>query len=389
MGRMTCRRMTNGIVGAPVFAPRLISRSIAELAEADVMSTSTNPHRQHRERVAIRSDARDIPAPAPPVPRPAAVTDRRPGPAAVVRVSHLCKIYGPGAGVQDVSFSVHEGEIFGIIGPNGAGKTTTVECISGMRIPDAGVIAVLGLDPQADRAAIRECVGVQLQESALPPFIKVGEVLNLFASFYRQPASPAELMGALGLAAKRDTYFRRLSGGLKQRLSIALALVGNPQIAILDELTTGLDPQARRDTWALIEHVRDRGVTVILVTHFMDEAERLCDRVMLIDHGAVAALDTPAGLAEKAGGGSHMRFVPSAPFATELLGMLPGVTEIAREGERVTVDGTGDLVGTVITALQAAGVQARDVQVESATLDDAYVRLIHRAADQPKEAQRP
>jgi len=250
---------------------------------------------------------------------------------AVVRVDGLRKTYGEGIGVQEVSFDVDRGEIFGIIGPNGAGKTTTVECVCGMRIPDSGVIDVLGLDPQANRAAIRECVGVQLQESVLPPFIKVGEVLELFASFYQHPADASELMEALGLADKRDTYFRRLSGGLKQRLSIALALIGNPQIAILDELTTGLDPQARRDTWALIEHVRDQGVTVILVTHFMDEAERLCDRVMLISHGKVAALDSPARLAEMAGGGSHLRFVPSVPVADQLLAMLPGVTEVTHE----------------------------------------------------------
>jgi len=232
----------------------------------------------------------------------------------VVTVDHLRKTYANGVGVQDVSFSVGRGEIFGIIGANGAGKTTTVECISGMRIPESGVIGVLGLDPRTDRAAIRERVGVQLQESQLPPFVKVGEVLDLFASFYRQPADPADLMDALGLTAKRAAYFRRLSGGQKQRLSIALALIGNPQIAILDELTTGLDPQARRDTWELIEHVRDRGVTVILVTHYMDEAERLCDRVLLIDRGIAAALDTPAGLVARAGGGTRLRFVPSAPL---------------------------------------------------------------------------
>jgi ABC-2 type transport system ATP-binding protein len=298
----------------------------------------------------------------------------------IVTVDHLHKTYGQGAGVQGVSFSVGRGEIFGIIGPNGAGKTTTVECVSGLRVPDSGVIRVLGLDPQADRAAVRECVGVQLQESALPLFIKVGEVLELFASFYRQPADPAELMDALGLAAKRDAYFRRLSGGLKQRLSIALALIGNPQIAILDELTTGLDPQARRDTWQLIEHVRDRGVTVILVTHFMDEAERLCDRVLLIDRGRVAALDTPARLAESTGGGTHLRFVPSAPFADRVLTMLPEVTELEHQGPRIRVTGTGDLVSAVIRALQAAGVQAQEMQVESATLDDAYVRLTRKEA---------
>jgi ABC-2 type transport system ATP-binding protein len=305
--------------------------------------------------------------------------------AQVVTVDHLRKSYGPGAGVQDVSFRVRQGEIFGIIGPNGAGKTTTVECICGLRIPDSGVIQVLGLDPQVHRAAIRERVGVQLQESALPLFIKVGEALELFASFYPQPADPAELLEALGLTDKRNTYYRRLSGGLKQRLSIALALIGNPQIAILDELTTGLDPQARRDTWELIEHVRDRGVTVILVTHYMDEAERLCDRVLLIDHGAVAALGTPAGLAQSAGGGTHLRFVPSVPFDTRMLTVLPEVTDVAREGQRIRVTGTGDLVGAVVRALEAAGVQARDMQVESATLDDAYVRLTHHL----EEAQRP
>jgi ABC-2 type transport system ATP-binding protein len=308
-----------------------------------------------------------------------------PGPASpgvVVSVDHLRKTYDAGAGVQDVSFRVNRGEIFGIIGPNGAGKTTTVECISGLRVPDSGAIRVLGLDPRADRAAIRERVGVQLQESALPGLIRVGEVLELFASFYRNPADPAELMEALGLAAKRGTYYRRLSGGQKQRLSIALALIGSPQIAILDELTTGLDPQARRDTWELIEHIRDRGVTVILVTHYMDEAERLCDRVLLIDHGMVTVLGTPAGLAQSAGGGMHLRFVPSIPFDIRVLTVLPEVTEVGREGQRIRVTGTGDLVGAVIRALEAAGVQARGLQVESASLDDAYVRLI-------KEAQQP
>ena len=304
----------------------------------------------------------------------------------IVTVDHLRKTYGAGVGVRDVSFRVDRGEIFGIIGPNGAGKTTTVECLCGLRVPESGMIRVLGLDPQADRAAIRERVGVQLQESALPLFIKVGEVLELFASFYRQPADPGELMDALGLVAKRGAYFRRLSGGQKQRLSIALALIGNPQIAILDELTTGLDPQARRDTWELIEHVRDRGVTVILVTHYMDEAERLCDRVLLIDRGMVTALDTPAGLAQSAGGGTCLRFVPSVPFDSRVLTALREVTEIGHEGQRIRVTGTGDLVGAVIRALDGAGVQAQALQVENASLDDAYVRLIHHDHE---EAVRP
>jgi ABC-2 type transport system ATP-binding protein len=336
------------------------------------------PRRHRQESVAVRTAIiPGVPAPNEHVPQESAAARCPAHTGPIVTVDRLCKTYGPGVGVEDVSFAVNAGEIFGIIGPNGAGKTTTVECISGLRVPDSGVIDVLGLDPRADRAAVRECVGVQLQESALPPFIKVGEVLELFASFYRHPADPDELMDALGLAAKRGACFRRLSGGLKQRLSIALALIGNPRIAILDELTTGLDPQARRDTWALIEHVRDRGVTVILVTHFMDEAERLCDRVMLIDRGAVAAIDTPAALAEHAGGGTHLQFVSSERFADQVLTMLPEVTAVEHEHQRIRVTGTDDLVSAVIHALDAAGVEARDMQVESATLDDAYVRLIH------------
>ena len=293
----------------------------------------------------------------------------------VIVVDRLRKAYGPVPAVDEVSFSVEEGEIFGIIGPNGAGKTTAVECIAGLREPDGGTVRVLGLDPQRDRAALHEHVGVQLQEGAMPPKIRVAEALELFASFYRHPASAEELMVLLGLSAKRHEYFKRLSGGLKQRLSVGLALVGNPTIAVLDELTTGLDPQARRDTWELIEHVRDRGVTVLLVTHFMDEAERLCNRVMLVDHGRVTALDTPAALAESAGGGTHLSFLPSVPFSLEVLTRLPDVSEVVRLGERVQVTGTGDLVPLVLNALAHVGVQTHQVQVHSATLEDAFVRL--------------
>ena len=218
---------------------------------------------------------------------------------AVIEVQHLHKRYGDTMAVDDVSFTVEEGEIFGILGPNGAGKTTTVECIEGLRTPDGGAISVLGLDPQRDRAELTQRLGVQLQDSQLPDRLRVAEALELYGSFYRTPADWRALMDVLGLADKRDTRFGKLSGGQKQRLSIALALVGSPQVAVLDELTTGLDPQARRDTWALIEGIRDRGVTIVLVTHFMEEAERLCDRVALIDAGRVVALDTPAGLAER------------------------------------------------------------------------------------------
>ncbi|RLK26058.1 ABC-2 type transport system ATP-binding protein [Micromonospora sp. M71_S20] len=214
----------------------------------------------------------------------------------VIEVTNLRKQYGDQIAVADVSLSVDEGEIFGLVGPNGAGKTTTVECIEGLRAPDSGSVRVLGLDPRRDRAAVRRKLGIQLQESQLPDRIKVWEALDLYSSFYPHPADWRALMDELGLAAKRNTVFAKLSGGQKQRLSIALALVGNPSVAILDELTTGLDPQARRDTWELVRQVRDRGVTVVLVTHFMDEAERLCDRLAVVAAGRVVAVDTPRNL---------------------------------------------------------------------------------------------
>ena len=215
------------------------------------------------------------------------------GPPAV-EISHLRKTYGPLVAVDDVSFSVAEGEIFGILGPNGAGKTTTVECAIGLRSPDSGTIRLMGIDPQADQARLHEITGVQLQSGAFPAKLRVGEIIHMYQSFYGHPADAGELAAALGLADKRKSYYRSLSGGQQQRLSVVLALIGAPKIAVLDEMSTGLDPQARRDAWELIEHVRDRGTTVLLVTHFMEEAERLCDRVALIDSGRIVALDTPA-----------------------------------------------------------------------------------------------
>jgi ABC-2 type transport system ATP-binding protein len=204
----------------------------------------------------------------------------------VIEVSNLHRRYGETVAVEDVSFTVDSGEIFGVLGPNGAGKTTTVECVSGLRRRDGGAVRVLGKDPDRDGAQLRELVGVQLQESQLPEKIQVWEALELYSSFYRAPADWRELLDVLGLSAVRRTRFA----------AIALALVGDPRVAVLDELTTGLDPAARRDTWALIESVRNRGVTVVLVTHFMEEAERLCDRVAVIDGGRTVAVDTPAAL---------------------------------------------------------------------------------------------
>ena len=292
-----------------------------------------------------------------------------------VEISHLRKTYGNLVAVDDVSVSVAEGEIFGILGPNGAGKTTAIECAVGLRRPDAGTVRLLGLDPHADRDTIHEIVGVQLQTTAFPAKLRTGEILDMYRSFYRRPADVGELVEALGLAGKLRDYYRSLSGGQRQRLSVALALIGRPRIAVLDEMTTGLDPQARRDTWELIEHIRDRGTTILLVTHFMEEAERLCDHVALIDHGRIVALDTPAGLTARARGGKTVRFLPSGPFDERVLTELPEVSRVERDGQHVVVTGTGELVNAVLFALRAAGLEARDVRLDASTLEDAFVAL--------------
>ena len=296
----------------------------------------------------------------------------------VITVEHLHKRYGGAVAVDDVSFAVEQGEIFGIVGPNGAGKTTTVESIEGLRVPDRGRIRVLGLDPQRDAAELHQRVGVQLQDSQLPDRLRVAEALELYCSFYRHPADWRELLTMLGLAGKTATAFRHLSGGERQRLSIALALVGSPELAVLDELTTGLDPQARRDTWSLIENVRDHGVTILLVTHFMEEAQRLCDRVAVIDSGRVVALDTPAALASGSGMEQRIRFRPSRPLDDRLLTGLPEVTGITRHGDQVQVTGTGDVLSAVTAVLARHDIIAGQLRVEQASLDDAFVALTRK-----------
>ena len=218
------------------------------------------------------------------------------GPRNVVEVSAIRKVYGRTVAVDEVSFEVREGEIFGLIGPNGAGKTTTMECAEGVRRADSGRISVLGLDPVRDVYKLQERVGVQLQEAQLQKRIKVREAVHLWASLYRRPVDGDRLLEQLGLADKRHAWFMTLSGGQKQRLFIALALINDPELVFLDELTTGLDPQARRAIWALVRGIRDRGKTVFLTTHLMEEAERLCDRVAIIDHGRIIDIDTPDGL---------------------------------------------------------------------------------------------
>jgi ABC-2 type transport system ATP-binding protein len=259
--------------------------------------------------------------------------------------------------------------------------------IGGLREPSSGQIRVLGVDPGPDGQRLREVVGIQLQASELPDKLKVGEALELFASFYSKPADVDALLGLLGLSDKRNDRFAELSGGQRQRLSIALALVGRPQVAILDELTTGLDPRARRDTWKLIQSVRAQGVTILLVTHFMEEAQRLCDRVALFNRGRLVTVDTPAGLASRSGSDQRVGFIPSEPLEDDWLLALPEVRDVSHRGERVEIAGTGNLVGEVARVLIARGIAADDLRVEQTSLEDAFVTLTAEDASAEASAE--
>ncbi len=294
----------------------------------------------------------------------------------VVEVRNLVKQYPGVRAVDEISFDVHRGEIFGMVGPNGAGKTTTIECLEGLRQPDGGTIQVLGLDPLRDRYQIREHIGVQFQSAALPDRIKVWEALDLFAAFYRRSVDWQPLLEQMGLAEKRGAYFGKLSGGQKQRVFIALALVNNPDLAFLDELTTGLDPQARRAMWGQVRSIRERGTTVFLTTHFMEEAERLCDRVAIIDHGKIVALDTPQNLIDSLGAENRVIFEVDGHLDEQLLRAVPGVVRAERIGERVVVYGQQDgLVSGVVNALEAGGIRFENLRTEQPTLEDVFLAL--------------
>src|SRR6266852_3603713 len=268
----------------------------------------------------------------------------------VVQVAGLRKTYGSTVAVDDVSFDVGDGEIFGLIGPNGAGKTTTMECVEGLRVPDRGVISVLGLDPFRDVYTLQKRIGVQLQQAQLQKRIKVWEAVDFWASLYRRPSSDGDrLLEQLGLADKRDAWFMTLSGGQKQRLFIALALINDPDVVFLDELTTGLDPQARRAIWELVRGIRSRGKTVLLTTHLMEEAERLCDRVAIIEHGRIIDIDAPDRLVTRHCPEHTVVLATDDRTAEERFTSIPGVEAVTRADSRFTIRGCGDdLVTEVI-----------------------------------------
>ncbi|MEV4612666.1 ABC transporter ATP-binding protein [Kitasatospora sp. NPDC049258] len=309
---------------------------------------------------------------------------------AVIEVSQLRKAYR-GRGVLDgVDLTVGEGEIFGLLGANGAGKTTTVECCEGLRRADSGTVRVLGLDPVRQAHELRARIGVQLQETRLQDALRVGEALELYASFYPRPRDPADLATQWGLGGLRRTAFGKLSGGQRQRLFIALALVGNPQVAFLDELTTGLDPKARRETWELVREVRDSGVTVLLVSHFMDEVEALCDRAAVLDGGRIVASGTPRELIARAGVAGTLGFRPTAPLDLAELGRLPGVTGVTERDGRVEVTGTGGYADEVTRLLAGRGIVVTGLRIHERSLEDAFVTLTGRPdrAEQPDRAAR-
>ncbi|TFH36447.1 MAG: ABC transporter ATP-binding protein [Anaerolineales bacterium] len=297
----------------------------------------------------------------------------------VIKVENLQKTYGKLTAVDGLSFDVQQGEIFGMVGPNGAGKTTTIECLEGLRKPDSGQLSVLGLDPWNMRLDVVGQIGVQLQDANLPARLRVGEALALFTSFYTDPRDPGELLERMGLEDKITAPIGKLSGGQKQRLFIALALLNRPRLVFLDELTTGLDPQARRSMWELVQEIRESGCTVFLTTHFMEEAERLCDRVAILDHGNLIALDTPSNLIRTLVRDKGVSFRNGKGHEQIQLERIPGVTRVEIEGDRLTVHGSGErFISSIVSALEDQKVEFRDLRTEQPTLEDVFLHMTGR-----------
>jgi ABC-2 type transport system ATP-binding protein len=295
----------------------------------------------------------------------------------VIEVSAIRKTYGQTVAVDEASFTVNEGEIFGLIGPNGAGKTTTMECVEGLRKPDRGTISVLGFDPFRQVYKLQERIGVQLQQAQLQKRIKVWEAVDLWASLYRKRKENAErLLEQLGLSDKRGTWFMNLSGGQKQRLFIGLALISDPEVVFLDELTTGLDPQARRAIWDLVRGIRELGKTVFLTTHLMEEAERLCDRVAIIEHGRIIDIDTPELLIARHCPERTVILDTDNSTADEHFNRIPRVESVVHAGVRFTIRGRGDdLVTDVIQCLSENRIRVTDFRTILPNLEDVFLKL--------------
>jgi ABC-2 type transport system ATP-binding protein len=294
----------------------------------------------------------------------------------VIQVLGIRKTYGATVAVSDVSFEVNEGEIFGLIGPNGAGKTTTMECVEGVRRPDRGAISILGLDPFRDVYQLQNRIGVQLQQAQLQKRIKVWEAVDLWASLYTKAVDGGRLLEQLGLASKRSAWFMTLSGGQKQRLFIALALINDPEVVFLDELTTGLDPQSRRAIWELVRGIRDRGKTVFMTTHLMEEAERLCDRVAIIEHGSIIDIGSPEELVRRHCPTRTVLLATDSALAEEALRTIPSVEIVTRRDSRFTIQGQGDdFVTEVIQCLSENRIRVTDFRTVLPSLEDVFLKL--------------
>jgi ABC-2 type transport system ATP-binding protein len=304
---------------------------------------------------------------------------------AMISVKDLYKAYGETKAVNGISFQVEEGEIFGMVGPNGAGKTTAIECVEGLRQGDSGEIRVLGLDPIRQERQLRPQLGIQLQQAFLPDNIKVWEALDMYKSFYDRTVNWEDLLEELGLTEKRNAAFRKLSGGQKQRLFIALALLNDPRLVFLDELTTGLDPHARHTIWDLVREVQGRGKTVFLTTHYMEEAENLCNRVAIMDRGKIVALDTPANLVRDLKIGERVVFRVKGTWSPVILEELDGITRVESRGDRTVVYGSANssqlsasIVTRVVNVLSEAGIQFSDLRTEHPDLEDVFLTLTGR-----------
>jgi len=295
---------------------------------------------------------------------------------AVVQIKNLYKSYGKIKAVDGISFNVSKGEIFGMVGPNGAGKTTAIECIEGLRKPSSGSIDVLGFNPTKDGRNLRKYIGIQLQQSELPQRLKVWEALELFNSFYNKTIKWQSLLDDLGLKEKQKSYFDKLSGGQKQRLFIALALINDPDVIFLDELTTGLDPQARRNTWELIENIQKKGKTIFLTTHYMEEAERLCDRVAIMNNGKIIALDTPDNLIRDINVEQRLIFNLVQDFDINLIKQLNSVTNAEQKANKIAVYGKDQsMVSDVVNLLVKNNIRFLNLKTEQATLEDVFLTL--------------
>jgi ABC-2 type transport system ATP-binding protein len=298
----------------------------------------------------------------------------------ILQVENLVKRYGDVEAVRGVSFNVEEGEVFGLLGPNGAGKTSTVEIMEGLRTADSGRVSVCGMDPQKNPQELKHQIGAALQSTSLPDKLRVIEALRLFASFYRRHRSPEELLKRFGLEEKRNTFYNQLSGGQKQRLALAMALVNDPKVLFFDEPTAGLDPQVRREIYDIIEELRREKKTIVMTTHYIEEAERLCDRVAIVDHGTVIALGTPRELKERSGDKARLEVRLSRPEPQEILKNLEGVSECRILGDSYILQcqRPPQAIVSLVKHLESTDNELVSLEIATPSLEDVFIELTGR-----------